>query len=312
MKTVYALVFMITLASALFALGGCAQTESSPEGAKDMSSNTSSNSSDSAPSKTQGSLAGVRVTAIDVGKGDCILVQTGDSSMLIDTGYESTAEKVVSYLRNQGVSRLDCLVITHYDKDHVGGIRTVGEAFDIDVVYLPGYQGADKNYRNAMAAVDELKLPAQQVVSEQEITLGGALLSILPSRVAFVPDAKGDEGNDDDLSLVTTLAFGDDSYLFAGDLEKDGIDAYLDRGLGHFDVLKMPDHGKKCGSTDEFLEDVQPNIVIVTDAVDDSADKKTLRLLNACGADVYRTSDCGTVVVESSGTGSYSVSTQSH
>ena len=276
-----------------------------------MSSSGSSVESNSSSSSEQGSSNGVRVAVIDVGKGDCILVQAGGSSVLIDTGYDDTSDKVVSYLRKRGVSCLDALIITHYDKDHVGGIRAVGKAFDIDVVYLPGYQGADKNYRNAMAAIDELKLSVEQVTAAREVVLGGARLTLLPSSVPFIPDAKGNEGNDDDLSLVATLAFGNDSYLFAGDLEKDGIAAYIDRGLGRFDVLKMPDHGKKCGNTDDFLEDVQPSIVIVTDAVDDPADKKTLKLLNGCGADVYRTSDCGTVVVESSGTGSYSVSTQS-
>ena len=71
----------------------------------------------------QSGAEGVRMTTVDVGKGDCILVQAGASSVLIDTGYENTSSKVVSYLRGQGVSRIDYLVVTHYDRDHVGGLR---------------------------------------------------------------------------------------------------------------------------------------------------------------------------------------------
>ena len=56
----------------------------------------------------------VRVSFIDVGKGDCILIQAGGSSAVIDTGYENTADDVISYLKDSGVTRLDCLVITHY------------------------------------------------------------------------------------------------------------------------------------------------------------------------------------------------------
>ena len=300
MKKLYPLALFGLLAVALLLFAGCGQAERSSGGASNMSASISSNA--------QGSQSGIRVTAIDVGKGDSILVQAGTSSMLIDTGYENTSNDVVSYLRSQGVDHLDCLVITHYDRDHVGGLRAVGKALDIEAIYLPNYEGADKHYRSVVAAIDDLGLPAQQITEKRMFELGGASLAILPSGVAFVPDAKGDEGNDDDLSLVTTLTFGSDSYLFAGDLEMEGIVAYLERGLGHFDVLKMPDHGKKSGNSDDFLAAVQPKIAIVTDAVDDPASKKVLNLLKNSGVDTYRTSDYGTVVVESAGTGSYSVS----
>ena len=258
----------------------------------------------------QSGAEGVRMTTMDVGKGDCILVQAGASSVLIDTGYENTSSKVVSYLRGQGVSRIDYLVITHYDRDHVGGLRAIGEAFDIGAVLLPGYQGADKNYRKAMAAIDDLRLPAQQVTEERVLEVGGARFCIMPSTVAFVPDAKGDEGNDDDLSLVSTLTYGDDSYLFAGDLEYAGVAAYLKRGLGRFDVLKVPDHGHKHDNTGDFIKSVQPKLAIVTDGADEPANKKILKLLESGGAEVYRTGSRGTIVVESAGAGSYTVSVE--
>lgn len=256
----------------------------------------------------QGSTDGVRVAIIDVGKGDCILVRAGGSSALIDTGYEDTSDEVVSYLRDQGVDQLDYLVITHYDKDHIGGIRAIGKAFDVDAIYLPGYRGADKQYRMAMDAVDSLGVPTQLVADEQALKLGDASFVILPSRLAYIPNADGGEGNDNDLSLVVELIYKNDSYLFAGDLEKEGIDAYLKGGGGRFDVLKMPHHGEKSGNTDDLLADVQPKIAIVTDSAEDPADKKTLKQLKNCGADTYCTSACGTIVVESNGAGSYSVS----
>ena len=258
----------------------------------------------------QSGAEGVRMTTMDVGKGDCILVQAGASSVLIDTGYENTSSKVVSYLRGQGVSRIDYLVVTHYDRDHVGGLRAIGEAFDIGAVLLPGYQGADKNYRKAMAAIDDLRLPAQQVTEERVLEVGGARFCIMSSTVAFVPDMKGDEGNDDDLSLVSTLTYGDDSYLFAGDLEYAGVAAYLKRGLGRFNVLKVPDHGHKHDNTGDFIKSVQPKLAIVTDGADEPANKKILKLLESGGAEVYRTGLCGTIVVESAGAGSYMVSVE--
>ena len=288
----------LAMGAAAFSLVACGRVEDSFE--------TSGASGSQAPL----SANGVRVSFVDVGKGDCILIQVGSSSALIDTGYDDTSDDVVSYLRRQGVSRLDFVIITHYDKDHVGGLRAIGESFAIGETYLPGYEGADKQYRSVMSAVDDLKLKATRVTRELPLSLGSAKLTVYPSRLTYDPYANGDEGNDNDLSLDTTMAAGNDSYLFAGDLEEEGIEAYLSASHGSFDVLKMPHHGKKSSNLDELLDDVKPQIAIITDGLDDTADKKTLKLLKSAGAEAYRTSEDGTIVVEGDGSGSYRVTTE--
>ena len=250
----------------------------------------------------------IRVSVIDVGKGDCILIRVGELAALIDTGYEKTSDKVVSYLREQGIDRLEFLVITHYDRDHVGGTRAIGGTFSIGTVFLPAYEGADKNYRTLTKAISDLGLNTQRVHEELPLQLADARFTLIPSSVEFVPDAKGNEGNDNDLSLVATLVYGNNSYLFTGDLEEDGIAAYLNNRRGQFDVLKVPCHGEKCSNTAALLDDVRPRLAIVTDSADDPASKKTLKLLNEIGATTYTTNDCGTVVIESNGTSSYTVS----
>lgn len=260
-------------------------------------------------SQDAGASAATRVSCIDVGKGDCILVQVGAAAALIDTGYEDTADEVLAYLGEQGVGQLDALVLTHYDKDHIGGLRPIAKALPVDAVLLPGYVGADKNYGVTVATVDDLGLAAQPVTEELTLALGEARVTIYPPGVAYVSDANGDEGNDNDASLVVALTCGDDAYLFAGDLEEEGIDAFLEAELGAFDVLKMPHHGEKSASTDELIDAVQPAIALITDGEDDPADKKVLKLLRKAGVDTYRTSTDGTIVVESDGTGSYKVTT---
>ena len=261
------------------------------------------------PSST-GEGRAVRVSFIDVGKGDCILLQSGQSAALIDTGYDRTSERVLSFLRERGVEHLDFLIITHYDRDHVGGVCAIGSSVTIDMVYLPAYEGVDKNYRSLMSTIGDLGLTTRKVDEVLPIKLGGVLLSVHPSGVAFVPDAKGDEGNDNDLSLVTSLASGGDTFIFTGDLEEDGVEAYLGAGYGQFDVLKVPCHGEKCSNIEELLEDAQPRIAIITDSMDDPAAKKTLKLLTERGIGVYRTSVAGTIVVQGDGAGNYAVSCQ--
>lgn len=264
----------------------------------------------SIPLRGLASSSSLRVSYIDVGKGDCMLVQGGDVSVLIDAGYEKTATDVLSCLRAQGVGHLDALVITHYDRDHVGGIRRIGESVDVGIVYLPGYEGSDNNYRLCMSHVKAIGVPSKQVTKTLKLSLGNARLTVYPSTVAYVPGTDdGEEGNDNDVSLVVTLTNGSDSYLFAGDLEEDGIDAYLAARHGRFDVLKVPHHGDRSSNTGDFLDSVQPKIAVITDAKKDPANKKVLKLLRSAEVETYRTSTDGTVVVESDGTGTYVVST---
>ena len=288
MKKVFALALAASLALALFALLGCGQ--------------------DNRRVPAEATAGDTCVSFIDVGKGDCILLQAGDSAALIDTGYDSTSADVLSYLKQRGVSHLDYLIITHYDRDHVEGIRSIGAALAIDAVYLPGYEGSDKNYSKTLSTLENLGLSAQRVTEKLSLKLGDNDLGVFPSSVDYIPASKGKEGNDNDLSLVASLTGNGASYLFAGDLEEDGIAAYLEGEHGRFDVLKMPHHGKRSSGTDEFLEDTRPQIAIITDSIDDPADKKTLKALKAIGADVYRTSTSGTVVVSNDGAGRYSVS----
>lgn len=256
---------------------------------------------------TQASASSVRVTFVDVGKGDCALVQAGDSSVLIDTGYQNTAADVLACLKAQGVNRLDAMIITHYDRDHIGGIRAIGEGVATSVIYLPEYEGADKNYRSCIEAIKELGVPSQRVTKELVLSLGAARLTIFPSGVAYVSDAGNGEGNDNDASIVVALVNDRDSYLFAGDLEKDGIRAYLEAKHEEYDVLKMPHHGQRSSNTDDFIEDVHPQIAVITDAKKDPADKKILKLLAEANVETYRTSVNGTIAIESDGTGAYAV-----
>ena len=300
MKKIGSLVLTAMLALALAGFVGCSQSTSS-------AGMTRTGSAGGAATSPAG---GTCVSFIDVGKGDCILLQAGDSAALIDAGFDDTSDAVLSYLRACGIDHLDYLVITHYDKDHVGGLRAIGTAVPIGKLYLPGYEGSDKNYRTLKDAIGSLGLASQQVVAELPLPLGDAVLSLFPSDVDYVPGRGGSEGNDNDVSLVASLTCGGDSYLFAGDLEKEGIATYLALGgHGRFDVLKVPHHGQKSSYTDEFLDDVRPQIAIITDSADDPADRKTLKMLDEIGADTYRTSTSGTIVVEGDGAGNYSVST---
>ena len=248
------------------------------------------------------------VTFFDVGKGDCILIRTASSAVLIDAGYKDTADGVIAALRALGVTRLDALVVTHYDKDHVGGAAAVADAFPIGVLYLPDYEGTSRHAAALAEAIERRGLDARRVTEDVSFSLGGASFTICAAGVAYEIPAGGGEANDNDVSLVTAVRHGQDSYLFAGDLEEAGIAAWLARDAGTFGVLKVPHHGKAEANSEALIAAVRPRVAVVTDSADDPASDNVLTLLTAAGADVRRTAVDGTVTISSGGDGRYTVS----
>ena len=260
-----------------------------------------------ASDKSDGSLT---VTFLDVGKGDCILLRKDGSAVLIDAGYDSTADETIDFLSKAGVKSLDCFIITHYDKDHVGGAAAIAERVSVKQIYLPDYEGESEYYTQLMDVIGGKNLPAKIITEDFSFTLADVTYEIWASEIEYVPGSKKEEGNDNDVSLMVAVTWGGDSYLFAGDVEKEGISSFLDAGRGTFDVVKMPHHGRKEGNTDDFIEAVRPQIAVVTDSEDEEADNKVVKWLTEIGAAVYTSAECGRIVVKSTGVGEYEVITE--
>ena len=249
----------------------------------------------------------LNVICMDVGKGDCILITKGDFAALIDTGYKATADETIALLKENNIEKLDFIIITHYDKDHVGGAAKIISALNVGKVYLPDYTGESKHYESMNQALEETGTVSDIVSEDISFTVNGLNFEIFASDIEYIANENG-EGNDNNVSLITGLTYGEDSYLFAGDIEKAGIKSYLKAGHTSYDVVKMPHHGSEYGNTDEFINSVSPEIALITDSADEPADGETLELLAGAGASVYRTSTDGSITVTSDGSGEYTVS----
>lgn len=249
------------------------------------------------------SKANLTITSIDVGKGDCILVETHDGTVMIDTGYENTSDRVLSWLTEHEIEKIDVLIISHYDKDHVGGAADVIRHVPIGQVYLPDYTGTSKKYKNMMAALEETKVPYSQVSTESSFRLGNAAWRLYPSGIAY------DGNNDNDCSLAATVRCRKNSALFAGDLEKDGIKYFVSEysTLRPVDILKLPHHGVDEDNTDDLIALADPKIAFVTDAQERRISGKILDLLAERSADVFSCVEYGTIVLTGAEDGTYTI-----
>ena len=157
-----------------------------------------------------------QITVLDVGKGDCILVQTGENTVMIDTGYKADREKIVQYLASHNISRLDALIISHFHKDHVGGAAGILEKIPVGMVYMPDYEGTRDTYLEMMKVIQNKGIPAQRLTADVSFQLNGAEYTIYPSAVPYDAEAE----NDNDVSMAATVKFSGHSAFFAGDLEE--------------------------------------------------------------------------------------------
>jgi beta-lactamase superfamily II metal-dependent hydrolase len=226
---------------------------------------------------------------------------------MIDTGYYETSGKVLAYLKRKKVERLNCLIISHYDKDHVGGAIPIISKVHTEKIYLPDYEGRSAYYEALADYIEKNRLDASQVSSDISLDYDRMHLDIYASDIAYDYDTVKEEGNDNDVCVTAALFFGDDSWLFAGDLETEGIAGFLAANRGPFDVVKMPHHGRKASNTKEFIESTAPMIAVITDSKDEKAKKKVVKWLTEQGANVYSSSVNGDITITGNGHEEYEI-----
>lgn len=242
----------------------------------------------------------------DVGKGDCILFSMGGSHLLIDAGYEETADRVVDALRERNVDSLDAMIITHYDKDHVGGAAEIAQQIPVTEFYLPDYTGEKEKCEDLLDLIDREGLQAVRVSEDLTFSFQEASVRIDAALVPY--DAL--EENDNDASLLVEIRYGEDEWFLPGDIEKDAIDVWLGTRAENYDIVKMPHHGKKEKNSDELIEAVSPGIAVITDSPEEDASPKVLKNLEKNDVEIYRSSVNGTITITGNGSEKYSVFTE--
>jgi beta-lactamase superfamily II metal-dependent hydrolase len=234
------------------------------------------------------------------GKADAIVLSCGGQTMVIDAGEEDDGEKLVSAVKETGASQVDVLVITHFDKDHVGGADALLREMEVDRIYLPDYEGAGTDYEEFTALAAEKDLQVTRLKEDISFSLGTASVLIEPP--ASYETGDSDEEYDNNFSLITTVTHGDHTLVFMGDAEKDRIREWLsERADRTCDLIKIPHHGVYNKAVKELAAAAEASIAVVTDSDKNPADAKTLAAFEEKGAQIFSTRD-GSVHAVSDGT----------
>jgi competence protein ComEC len=245
----------------------------------------------------------VRVTVLDVGQGDAILVEGGQGGrLLVDGGPDPDRLLVALDARLPPWDRrIDLLVLTHPHEDHVAGLALLLARYRVGRTFEPGMIGPGPGYRAWQAALDRLGLHPDALATGDRFGLDEIRFRVLwPDRGA-VPRQPADGGTAiNNVSIVLLGEVGRQRFLLAGDIEE-GIDPTLvARGLPRVDLLKIAHHGSRTSSTGPFLDAVRPRVAIASAGAGNPyghPNPATLERVAARGARVLRTDRNGSVEV---------------
>jgi len=240
----------------------------------------------------------LKVSYINVGQADSILVEQGSSSMLIDAGNNGDSETVKNYVENQGITTLDFLVGTHPHEDHIGGMDYIINAFKIGKIYMPKATTTTQTFNDVITAIKNKNMQITTPIVGDSFKLGQATCTILSPNNSTYEDLNN-------YSVVIKITFKDNTFIFEGDAGAVSEMEMVKKGLDlKAEVLKVGHHGSKTATCENFLNAVNPKYAIISVGKDNSYNhpqQSTMKRLESKNIPVYRTDENGTIVCTSDG-----------
>ena len=235
-----------------------------------------------------------KIYFFNAGKADAILISNNDKYIMIDTGEESLSSEILSYFRNNNITTLDYLIITHFDKDHVGSASSVIDNINVLNVLQSNYPKESEYYNNYINSLNNKGISPITVSDNYELSLGD--LNVIVNG----PNKIYDKNESNNSSLIVSVYYQNTSYLFMGDAENARIKDYLSTHVDSYDFIKIPYHGNYQKRLDALLETVNPKIAVITSSNKEMESSETISLLNNNNVKYYLTRN-GSINIYSDG-----------
>ena len=289
---------LFAVLAALLLLSGCAGQTKMQERAE-FSEETTVEETTVEETTVEETVGNLEVHFIDVGQGDATLIRQGEHAMLIDAGDNSKGTAVQAYLQSQNITKLDYVIGTHPDSDHIGGLDVILYKFDWDRVMMPNLEKDTKTYEEVIQVIQGKNQKVTHPTAGEVYALGEAEFTIV------CPQGSDYGDNSNNYSIGLRLKFGENHFLFTGDAEEESEQEMLASGMAlSADVFKAAHHGSDTANTEEFLKAVNPQAVVISCGEGNSYGHPRATVMNELrqmGVDIYRTDEQGTIVAYSDG-----------
>jgi len=240
----------------------------------------------------------MKVHFIDVERGDAILIELPEGQvMLIDSGSERTKEKLVFYLKEQGIEKIDLAILTHPHYDHFGGFDALVESVPIKTFY---YNGDERSVHDGYFDVmDKIKSKGLKPIVLRK---GEEIFPQLKDVYIKILHPESLKGETNENAVVTWMVYKNTSFLLTSDLQFKGQDSLIEEfeEISSADVIQIPHHGGKL--SDAFVGLTKDKILVVSTGEGGKGPQKPFENeLAKCKGMIYRTDKEGTVVISSNG-----------
>ncbi len=234
--------------------------------------------------------AEMTLLALNVGKADCLLLESGTTRYLIDTGSKDSWDIVAAALQKRGITQLSGVILTHTDKDHAGGAMSLAKSsIAIDAWYASDYFTDGKRKKHPLVKAANKR--------NEDVTwlLGGDTLPLDGGTLTVLAPLQRDADKENNNSLVLRAESSAGSILLTGDMEFPEELTLLQAGLlTHADVLKVAHHGEDDATSVSLVQTVSPTLAVISTSTAERPETpadSVIQLLESVGAQVVVTQD---------------------
>lgn len=238
---------------------------------------------------------------INVDQGDAILIQVNNKNLLIDSGPKSHKKQLVKFLTDLNISKLDYVIATHPHEDHIGNMNTVLNSYKVQSFYAPKVYSYTKSFEQMIDSLKSNNLKINPIKRGcNTINLG------FQTNVEVFSPINDTYDNENNYSPVIKISFGNNSFLFTGDAEKEIEDKLilLNDDL-KADILKVSHHGSSSSTSDAFLNRVSPKYAVISvgkNNIYDHPNDTIISKLNTYNINILRTDIQNNITLISDGT----------
>ena len=234
----------------------------------------------------------LQVHVFDVGQGLSVVLSCDDHYLLYDGGPGTASSKVVSYLQSHAPGKLDYVIASHYDEDHLNGVIGALHAFQVDTLVAPNYSSDAAIYQSFIRAAEENGVPITYAQAGQIYNLGSAAFQILMPLMPTYLD-------ENDYSVVIRAWNGNTSVMITGDCTTVGEnDMLLAQENVDSDILIVGHHGSASSTSQEFLNAVSPSAAVISCGADNPYGHPSWDVMNrlfSAGIPMWRTDEQGDI-----------------
>ena len=239
----------------------------------------------------------LKVHFLDVGQGDSIFIELPtNETILIDASIKDASNKIINYLREENVSKIDYVFATHPHSDHIGGMSAVIKAFDIGQIYMPKAVTTTKTYENLLLTIKDKNLKIKTAKA------GNTIIDTDDLKLVVLAPNQDSYESLNNYSIVLKLTYKEKSFLFTGDAET--LSEKEITGDVEADVLKVGHHGSRTSTSQAFLNKVNPSYAVISVGLNNDykhPHQEVLDRLEKKNIKIYRTDQNGDIMFTTDG-----------